>query len=360
MKTISPPDTYSRQARNGREIEPLTLVAAALRHRRVLVGVPLAFALASVVITLLTPRQYESDFTFMPQQPEANNQVGSLAAQFGVRLSGFSEAESPTFYADLIHSRAVLLPVLEREFAFTTDTGAVRGTYAEIYEIEFKSPARLREESVIGLRNRIKARADEPSGVVEVEISTHWPELSYQLAQAVLESVNQFNLEVRRSRAQSEREFAEVRLQEARDQLREAESQLQQFMDTNQRGIDSSAQLRIAFDRLSRRVEHQQALVLSMMQAYEQARLDEVRNTPVITVVASPQLPGRPASRGGLIRLIVALLLGVLVAGVVIAAREYLDAARSERPEDLETVRRLGRQALGDLTLARRAPRDAS
>lgn len=355
MNSPTPTEPRTAPGRSTREIEPLTLVAVLLRNRRTLVLVPLLFAVVSVVLTMLTPRQYESDFTFMPQQSEAGNQVGSLAAQFGVRLGGFGEAESPTFYADLIHSRAVLQPLIERQYTFSTDTGEITGTYAQIYEIEAKGPRRLADESLIDIAQRIRAYPDEPTGVIEVEVQTRWPEFSHQLALAIIDAVNQFNLEVRQSRAQSEREFAERRLDEAEGELVAAETDLQRFMQSNQRGVESSPQLRLQFDRLSRQVDHRQALVTSMMQAFEQARLDEVRNTPVITVVESPQIPARPSSRGGLIRLIVALLLGLTVAALLIGTREYVDAARSERPYDLQAVKDLGRQALGDLSLRRRA-----
>ncbi len=42
-------------------------------------------------------------------------------------------------------------------------------------------------------------------------------------------------------------------------------------------------------DRLERPVSMRQELVTAMAQAYEQARVDEVRNTPVITVIDQPE-----------------------------------------------------------------------
>ena len=42
-------------------------------------------------------------------------------------------------------------------------------------------------------------------------------------------------------------------------------------------------------DRLERQVSVRQELVTAMAQAYEQARVDEVRNAPVITVIDQPE-----------------------------------------------------------------------
>jgi uncharacterized protein involved in exopolysaccharide biosynthesis len=52
----------------------------------------------------------------------------------------------------------------------------------------------------------------------------------------------------------------------------------------------------------------------TLTQAYEQARIDEVRNTPVITVVEPPESPVRPDSRRLVSWLAVSLVVGVLAA----------------------------------------------
>lgn len=333
-----------------REVEPITLAETALRHRRVLVLVPLVFALVSVISTLLTPREFVSDFSFMPQRVEgAGGQMSNLAAQFGVNLGSMSEAESPQFYADLIRSRTVLGPLAEHEFEFRSDTGVVSGTAAHLLNIDEGSRARTTEETIRRLRDRLRITPRQETGVVQVEVRTAWPAFSYRLAEGIIDGIHDFNTRVRRSRAQSERTFAATRLEEAQAGLRQAEAELQRFLESNQRGIETSPQLRLQFDRLQRQVTHQQALVTSMMQAYEQARVDEIRNTPVITVVEPPQVPAKGASRGGLLKLIAALLLGLAVAIAVIAFREYLAGVKQRKPGEFETVRDLGRQALNDL-----------
>src|SRR2546428_650042 len=95
--------------------------------------------------------------------------------------------------------------------------------------------------------------------------------------------VNTFNLERRQSRAAQEKRFVETRRTEARDELQVAEDRLKSFLERN-RDYRNSPQLVFDQERLAREVALRQQLLTSLSQAYEQARIDEVRDTPVITV----------------------------------------------------------------------------
>jgi uncharacterized protein involved in exopolysaccharide biosynthesis len=100
---------------------------------------------------------------------------------------------------------------------------------------------------------------------------------------------------------------------------RQAEDELQAFLQRN-RDFRSSPQLSFAYDRLADNVSLRQQLYTAVAQAYEQARIEEVRDTPVITVVEAPMLPARPDPRP-FFRAIAATVLLALVAARVLALR---------------------------------------
>ena len=108
--------------------------------------------------------------------------------------------------------------------------------------------------------------------------------------------VSHFNLLTRQTRAGAERRFVEARLQEAADSLRLVENRHKAFLQAN-RDFRNSPQLKFENDRLERDVQFQQQLYTSLAQSFEQARIDEVRNTPVITVLEPPDLPASPDPR---------------------------------------------------------------
>jgi uncharacterized protein involved in exopolysaccharide biosynthesis len=148
--------------------------------------------------------------------------------------------------------------------------------------------------------------------------------LAEQLVLSFLDEVNQFNLETRRSQAASERTFTEQRVQEVRHELRRAEDDLQRFLQRN-RDYRNSPQLTFEQDRLAREVAVRQALYTTLSQALEKAKIEEVRDTPVITVVERPEMPAKPDGRGLLRKGLLALVVGTAIGVGFVLGRDRLD-----------------------------------
>ena len=102
-------------------------------------------------------------------------------------------------------------------------------------------------------------------------------------------------------------------------------------------------------DRLAREVLVQQQVYATLAQAYEQARIEEVRDTPVITVLASPQRPGRPDPRALIKKAFLALLVGGVLGFLVAAWRAYVQEARQDEPGAFDRFALLRREAREDL-----------
>ena len=147
---------------------------------------------------------------------------------------------------------------------------------------------------------------------------TPWPEFSEQLNRTLLELTNTFNLERRQSQAAAERLFVEGRLHERQVELKAAEDELEQFLDRN-RSIEASPQLQFQRARIQRRVTLADQVFTTLSQAYEQARIDEVRNTPVVTIVDPPEGSVAQDAFSSLARIgfVLGLLAGIVLALVV-------------------------------------------
>jgi len=116
---------------------------------------------------------------------------------------------------------------------------------------------------------------------------------------------------------------------------RAAENEPQRFLQNN-RQFQSSPELVFQHDRLQRRVAMRQQVYTSLVQSYEQARIDEVRNTPVITVVEEAEEPVRPDSRRLPLKAALGVVLGGMFGTFVAFGREYV---RRQREEDAEELR---------------------
>jgi uncharacterized protein involved in exopolysaccharide biosynthesis len=326
----------------------LSFVNVLLRRRDTVLGWMLVGALVAVGFALLSHRTYTVMAAFMPQAKRGGSTLSGIAAQFGFVVPIGESGPTPAFYVDLINSRPLLGSLVDTRFSYQADTGAASGTLVELYRSRGRTAPLRRDAAIRRAGKNVNASARPKTGVVRLEVTATDPDLATQMTRRIVELVNTFNVETRQSQAAAERRFAEQRKQEVARDLRSAEDRLQAFLQRN-RDYRNSPELSFQQDRLSREVSMQQELYNSLAQAYEQAKLDEVRDTPVLTVVEAPMPPVRPDSRGllkkGLAGLLVAGVLGMGLAFIREAAGRLGDQNQPEVGE----FRRLSRQFKSDL-----------
>ena len=332
------------------DLSVLAAVNVLLRRRVLVLGVTACVAVALLVVALLLPRTYTSSASFMPQ---ANRNVagtgGGIAAQLGLSMLSTDATQSPSFYVDLLKSRGILDSTVSTRFRVQTDSGKVDATLIDLLRAKGNTPALRRDDAVRRLSRLVQADASPKTSVVTLKVRARDPELARQVADRVLALVSNFNLRRRKSQASEERRFAEQRLNEVGQELRVAEDRLQMFLQRN-RAYGNSPELSFAMDRLQREVTMRQQVYTSVAQAHEQARMDEVRDTPVFTVIEQPDIPARPDSRGAIKWTVIGLVLGLGLGVALAFVREMMSRANAEAGSDVEQFNTLWRETVRDLS----------
>jgi uncharacterized protein involved in exopolysaccharide biosynthesis len=337
-------------------LSPIGLLNTLLRHRRLVVGAAFVTTVLATVLTVLL-RGYRSESSFAPQTADAKaSQLVGLAAQFGVNVGAFGGGESLDFYAAVLKSRAILTAVGTTEYAFPTDEegrDTVRGTLTEIYEVSGETPEERLRATLKKLDRAVTVTKDLDAGIITVQVNAKWPVLAEQINARLLALVNDFNLSQRKTQAAAERHFVEGRLGPTRAELDSAEDALKAFYEAN-RTFENSPRLKVEAARLQRRVDLLQQVYLTLAQAHEQARIDEVRNTPVITVVDRPDGSTEPAGSLAL-NVVLAVAFGGVVGVGIAFARDYVGRQRVEQSDTYREFTQLRRAAVRDvLALPRR------
>jgi len=330
-------------------IDLVALGIVLLRRRWTIIAFAAIAALLAGSYRLSKTRTYTSSATFAPQAPRrggASNLAG-LAAQFGVAVPTGEASQSPAFYADLVQSRGVLRAAVRTPYTFQTDSGVVRTTLTSLYGRKQRTAAAREDAAIRRLRGEVTAGVVQKTGVVSLGVVSESPELSRQIAQLLIDEVSKFNLESRRTQASAERQFTERRLADAAADLRRAEAAEVDFALRNR--ISDAPTLRLEAERLARATRLRQEVYTQLAQSYEQARIDEVRDTPVITVVEPPEAPLRPNPRGVVSATGVALVLGAFAGIVWALAREFAASSRATDRERFEELEALRADALRDL-----------
>lgn len=315
------------------------LLYTALRHRVLVLGCAfLAFAV--VASTLFRPRMWMSSSAFVPQaSAKGPGNLSGIAAQFGVSLPNISDAtQGPMFFADMLKSRSLLEGLAATKFEYQSADGPVSGDLYSIYEIEGDSL--LRREKMLKILTRdVNSGMSVRTGVVRLEVTAPHPVLAQKMNDRLLALLSEFNTNTRQSQAGAERKYAATQLADAKAQLGAAEYALEGFLQRNA-SFAGSERLKLEVARLQREVTHRQGLYSALAGSYEQARLEEVRDTPQLSIIERPEMPALPKTRSLFVRAPLALLIGGAV-GLILAA--LIDVWRS-----LPTIDGAGFDALRD------------
>ena len=322
------------EAAQPTELSLFDLTGLVLRFWRLVVGLPLVLVAATVFVRLLQPRVYEASASFVPMSgDQQGSRLTNLAVQFGVTVPTLGRTgPTPAFYASLLRSRVVLGPVVDMRYNYVVGGDTVAGSLVELIGPRKGSVPARRAATIQRLRNNLDVSTQIETGIVRLVVTARAAGLATSIAERILDQLSAFDLERRRAQAASERIFVEQRLAELDTELRQSEGRHEAFLRRN-REFRNSPELSFENDRLAREVAMRQQIYTSFADAFERAKVDESRNTPVLSVIERPEIPPQPRSRGLLLRIILGLVIGLAVAIGVAAAIEFVRITRSRDPE---------------------------
>ena len=113
-------------------------------------------------------------------------------------------------------------------------------------------------------------------------------------------------------------------------ELRDAEEALKRFYQAN-RSWQQSPQLTFEEGELRRQVDLRQELYRSLRREYETARIEEVNDTPVITVIDAAVVPQRKSGPSRRLWALAAFVLSGVLAVTWAFSAQFLERARREQ-----------------------------
>ena len=331
------------------DISAVSVFNILLRYRVMIVIITLIAGFWAGLMSVTSPKGYTAEAMFMPKGARGQSQLGGIAAQFGLTVASGDPSQSPQMYTELLETKNVLWPVALKEYRITTDSGVLTGNLVKIYHIKKDRPQVMKVKTVESLQRAVKATVAPKTGVIDLTVTTGNPELSLQIAQNLLDQVNIFNLNNRQRQASAERAFTERQVGEKRAELRQAESDLANFLESN-RMYRQSPQLQLEYNRLESEVMRRNQVYTSLISAYETARIEEVKDLPVINVIEPPEQPIVPNRRGGVKKTAIGMIVGLFVACLIAFARDRMARNRAAQTDDFIEYTELKREAIGDLT----------
>jgi uncharacterized protein involved in exopolysaccharide biosynthesis len=258
------------------------------------------------------PLEYTALASFIPETRQSSSSFSGFAAELGLGLLGGSGTQSPQFFADLANDPFVLKEAVTKEYRFTENGRLLTKNLIQVYKIDEPTQALAIEKAVRKLDKDVHASVAPKTGLISLRVSSITPDLAVQVEEFILDQINAINLRIRRASSTAERQFAEDQMSEFSAELRSAENRLLKFQQAN-REYTLSPRLQLEQERLEREVRIRNDVYTAMVSSYEQARVESVRDNPLISIIDNPLYPAKHDPRGVIKGVIGGLLLGALI-----------------------------------------------
>lgn len=295
------------------------------RVRKKLLIINATVAVVSVLILLLFVKPYyKSTVTILP---EYGNKAGTLSGLAEIAsLAGVSIGESsPTeIYENILMSEAVLGPAFYLKYKTEEYRDSVNlFEYFGMKPDESLSPLLQQRKLFVELyrnftESRINTDVDPVTKILTLTVKMPESQLSADVANNIVESLDKYIRTKRKSYASNQRFYLDMRVSQVKDSLTAAEQKLEEFQ-TNNRIVEQSPELILEQGRLTRTIEVLQNIYIQITGQLELAKIDEIKDAPVLNV---KELALDPVKKAGPPRIFIELF--IMILSVVISMGYYV------------------------------------
>jgi uncharacterized protein involved in exopolysaccharide biosynthesis len=302
----------------------LRAIGGAIWRRKIWVFLFLVLSQAVYLAFHLTaPRLYATQTKFIFKDSQGSmGSLGGLADLVGLQRQ--SKTNLSDYFAEVVYSYAFLAKIEARKWKIGNDSLFLHEywklePYKDVPDAELrtfrKRVGKLRGPiRSFGSERYLQIEKDKRTNLVVLETRFQDGRLSYDLNHFVLELLNDHLLNHTKSQAGENRRFIQTRLEEVSGDLRKSEDALLAFQMRNQ--SMTSPPILLELTRLRRNLEINQQIYLELKKQLEMARIEELKESPVIEIIAPPDLPLMPDRRFNLKAWAVITWLGIMIGAV--------------------------------------------
>jgi len=355
---------------SGDEVDFIHLATLLWEGRRTVIKTVVIFALAGLLIALLSPEQYTATTTMVPQETENQPNLGGLsglAAMAGVNLNSMTgnAAINPVIYPRIVASLPFQLRLMETRLSFSDlpqpvtlydyfteiqgpSVGgtvkkytiglpgvllkALRGEQQVLPADSAGDPIRLTEEQrrlQKKLKKLIEIEYDEDEKYLS--LTCRMPEAlpAAQLATRTQALLQEYVTDFRVQKALANLDFIEKRYFEVRTQYNKAQETLARFRDQNKNVSTAMAQTEL--ERLSNDYDLAYTIYSELAKQLEQAKIRVKEDTPVFTVIEPPSVPFERSKPQRVLILAIWTFLGGVTGIGIIYGRAYIEWIKRSR-----------------------------
>lgn len=265
--------------------------------------------LTLVYLIFLTKPYYRSTITILPDYGSKESTLGSLASLASLAGVNVGSGSPMEVYQELLTSEAVLSPVIYAKYKTEKYPGPVNLIqYFELEPDDGLPPDQQKRKMFLTefkdlSKSALATDVGRTNKILTVAVTMPEAQLSADVANKVVESLDSYIRTKKKSYSSEQRQYIEKRLGQVKDSLSLSENKLLDFKEKN-KSVYQSPALLLEQTRLTRGVEILNAVFLELSKQLELAKIDEVKDTPVLNVqefAKNPVIKAGPRRRSGLV-----------------------------------------------------------
>ncbi len=274
-----------------------------------------------LVLLLLVKNYYVSTITILPDygaKESTLSQLSGLASLAGVSVG---QGTPTDVYENLITCEAVVAPVIYAKYKTDKYPDSVNLVQYLKVRPDKSLPPDLRKRDMFLkaykaiVKGNISTNMDRMSKILTVSAKMPEAALSAEVVNKLVESLDNYIRTKRKSYASDQLTYIEERMGQVSDSLRIAEDRLRDFREQN-RMVIQSPELMLIQERLTRNVDILGSVYLELRKQYELAKIDVIKDTPIVNVRDYAKDPVVKAGPKKLVTLIIILFLSGLFSGL--------------------------------------------
>ena len=174
----------------------------------------------------------------------------------------------------------------------------------------------IKEKAIKKFNSHISVIEDRLSGLIRITTTLEDPIIAAGVANFIGKEVQLYIQKENSAQSTKEKLFISERVAIVKKELEFSELSLKDFKERN-RGYEDSPELFMIFSQLYREVEAKKEVYLTLQQQLELARIEEVKQTPILHILDPAFVPSRKSSPNRLIFLIGSMLLGFMSSSII-------------------------------------------
>ena len=272
--------------------------------KNILYTMVLAF-LFSVIYLFMATSYYSSYVSITPMGEGVNSNarrsgLQNIMSDFGINAGDFLN-EKPSFYIpDIVNSRILKKAIINNHWKtmqydsidlisyWGIDDSTKFGLGKIIKKIIGKNSvsdlkSAYMDIAIDKLSQQIFVEEGE-SGLIVISVLMEEPQLASDLANYIANYIKTYVRDITLSHSSKHRKFIEERVEYSKKDLAQSEEELKEFSERNPLAVDTP-ELQLQRGRLMRNMEVNQQVYVVLRQQYEMARINELKEIPVINVL---------------------------------------------------------------------------